>query len=76
MSKYTDKDFYCLVSFDVQHGGPINIPAKSEEEARELLSKQYSHQKNFVIHKVVDSSLIEPPASEAMFEETKPETTH
>ena len=73
---YTNKNFYCIISYDEPRGGPTYVPASSEAEATEMLTSQYGYLKNFKIHKVLDTSTIAPmevdPRSIEDFD--KPET--
>ncbi len=64
MSKYENKNFYCIISFDEPRGGPTYQPAKDETEARELLIKQYGSLKNFVIHQIIDTTTIAPAVAD------------
>lgn len=70
MSK--DKLFYCIISFDEPRGGPVNIPAKDESEARTILNKQYGHLKGFEIIKVVDPDNMEPGRVEQFHDDMPP----
>jgi acetyl-CoA carboxylase carboxyltransferase component len=55
------KVFVAQISFDATDSGPIQLLARDEKHALELIPKMLGHLKNLVVHDIIEQSKIEKP---------------
>lgn len=59
------KLYVAQISFLQPDSGPIQVPARDEAHARELISKMLSHLKELTIHDIFENDKMDKPVQDA-----------